>query len=126
MVQARFINDTHTVEVRTAETPVSVNVSASMVIRDHNQLLGRSLADQHPMSAITGLEQALVDVAKTFIFEQATASDTWEIEHNLGKYPSVTIVDTAGNTFFPAVQYIDENNIVVTMNGATSGKAYLN
>lgn len=63
---------------------------------------------------------------KTFVFEQGEASDTWEIEHNLGKFPSVEIVDTAGNRFFPAVQWIDENNCIATMNGACKGKAFLN
>lgn len=63
---------------------------------------------------------------KTFVFEQGEASDTWEIEHNLGKYPSVEIVDTAGNRFFPAVQWVDENNCIATMNGACKGKAFLN
>lgn len=63
---------------------------------------------------------------KTYIFEQGEASDTWYIQHNLGKFPSVEIVDTAGNRFFPAVQWVDENNCIATMNGACKGKAFLN
>ena len=62
----------------------------------------------------------------TFIYEQATASDTWPITHNLERFPSVTIVDSAGNIFYPAVQYVDANHCLVTMNGETTGKAYLN
>lgn len=64
--------------------------------------------------------------ASTFIYEQGTASDTWVIVHNLDKYPSVTIVDSAGNVFTPAVHYDSKNQVTVTMNGATTGKAYLN
>ena len=64
--------------------------------------------------------------SKTFVYEQAQASDTWVIVHNLNKYPSVTIVDSAGNVFTPEVQYDNENQITVTMNGATIGNAYLN
>ena len=63
---------------------------------------------------------------KHFTFEQGIASDTWEINHNLNKFPSVTLVDTAGTQFQGRVEYIDENNCVVYMNGATKGKAYLN
>lgn len=125
MVQARFINDTNTVEVRTNESPATVNVSGSMIVRDHNQLLGRNLPDQHSISSITGLEDALTKL-DTYVHEQATISDTWEIEHNLGRYPSVEVVDTAGNKFFPAVQWINENKLIITMNGATKGKAFLN
>ncbi|GEM_PF-6023053 len=64
--------------------------------------------------------------SETFVFEQGIASDVWEIEHNLGKYPSVSLVDSAGTQFEAAVEYIDENNVTVRMNGATTGKAYLN
>lgn len=91
----------------------------------HNLLLNRDLPDQHPISSITGLEEAL-QRADTFIYEQAVASDTWEIAHNLSKYPSVTVVDSAGTVYYPAVQYVDKNNIIITMNGSTTGKAYLN
>ncbi|MBQ7660152.1 MAG: hypothetical protein IJS26_05420 [Alphaproteobacteria bacterium] len=63
---------------------------------------------------------------KTFIFEQGVASISWTIEHNLNKKPSVTVVDTADNVIWPAVQYIDTNTCVATFNAATRGKAYLN
>lgn len=64
--------------------------------------------------------------ANTFIFEQAIAADTWVIVHNLNKYPSVTIVDSAGRVFLPAVQYDSKNQVTAKINGATTGKAYLN
>jgi len=63
---------------------------------------------------------------KTFVFEQAVSSDEWTITHNLGKHPSVTVVDTAENVIWPVVQYIDDNSCVVRFNAATKGKAYLN
>ena len=62
----------------------------------------------------------------TYIHEQGIAADQWHITHNLKKYPSVTLVDTAGTQFIGKVQYIDENSCIVYMNGATKGKAYLN
>ena len=62
----------------------------------------------------------------TFVYEQAQASDTWEIVHNLNKYPSVVIVDSAGTEIYPAVHYDSKNKCTVTMNGAIKGKAFLN
>ena len=62
----------------------------------------------------------------TYIHEQGVASSEWVINHNLNKFPSVTVVDSADNVFHPAIQYIDENNCIAKMNGATTGKAYLN
>lgn len=64
--------------------------------------------------------------SKTYIHEQAVASDTWHIQHNLNKYPSVQVSDSSGKKFYPAVEWVDENNVIITMNGATTGKAYLN
>ena len=63
---------------------------------------------------------------KHFTYEQAVASDTWVINHNLNKFPSVSLVDTTGVQFQGLVEYIDENNCKVYMNGATKGKAFLN
>lgn len=50
----------------------------------------------------------------------------WEIEHNLGKYPSVTVVDTANNVIYGEILYIDTNNVKVTFSADVTGRAYLN
>ena len=63
---------------------------------------------------------------KTYVFTQATASDTWEIKHNLYKYPSVSIVDSGDNLVYGDVQYIDINTCVCRFSVPFSGKAYLN
>lgn len=63
---------------------------------------------------------------KTYVFTQATASDTWEIKHNLYKYPSVSIVDTGDNIVYGDVEYIDINTCVCHFSAPFSGKAYLN
>ena len=54
------------------------------------------------------------------------SGDIWEIEHNLSKYPSVTIVDTANNVIYGEVIYIDNNNVRITFSSAVTGRAYLN
>ena len=61
-----------------------------------------------------------------YVHTQSVASDTWEITHDLDKYPSVTVVDSGGNVVVGDVRYIDTSNIVVTFRGAFSGVAYLN
>ena len=72
-------------------------------------------------------KEELAEVAdKHFVFEQGIASDTWEIIHNLGKKPSITVVDSADNVVEGAERYIDENTVEVRFNGAFKGKAYLN
>lgn len=62
----------------------------------------------------------------TYIFTQASVSSTWTINHNLGQFPSVTIVDGSGNVVLAEVQYINSNQIIVTFSQPFAGTAYLN
>lgn len=64
--------------------------------------------------------------SSTFIHVQGSASASWIIEHNLEKYPSVTVVTSAGTVVVGDVIYNNENVVTVTFNGAFKGKAYLN
>jgi hypothetical protein len=66
------------------------------------------------------------DDSNTFKHNQTTASATWTINHNLGKFPSVTVVDSANNVVEGCVQYIDNNTIELNFGSAFSGCAYLN
>ena len=63
---------------------------------------------------------------KEFIFNQYNASATWEIQHYLDKYPSVTVVDSAGTEVLGNVEYVNRDSIVVSFNAPFSGVAYLN
>lgn len=60
-----------------------------------------------------------------FIFNQGTPSATWNIAHNLNRFPSVVIVDSGGDQVIGDVNYVDANNITVTFSSAFSGIAYL-
>ena len=61
-----------------------------------------------------------------FTYTQSSASAVWNITHNLGKNPSVSVVDSAGSLVVGEVSYIDNNNLTITFISAFSGKAYLN
>lgn len=56
MVRARFINDVTVIDVTSESEVKRVKLN---VQEDHATLINRDMADQHPMSAITGLETAL-------------------------------------------------------------------
>lgn len=144
---------------------------------DHSVLTNRDKPEQHPIAAITGLQNALdetseaisaekeerieadanlqeqidniiadsvtevvggsnIDVTRenssvtisssTFVYEQGIASNEWQITHNLKKCPSVALVDSAGTVFQAKIEYNDLNTLTIYLNGATTGKAYLN
>ena len=62
----------------------------------------------------------------SFTYSQAVAEDTWNIQHNMGKFPSITVIDTANTVVTGQYTYIDNNNITLTFSVAFAGKAYLN
>lgn len=134
MVQARFINDTKTVDVHgeNQETSVSVvskidekRVGVNSTAR-HDTLTGRDLPNQHPIDAITGLRD-IINKMWTYIHEQEIAETVWVVNHNLGRHPSFVVVDTAGNVQVPdEVTYNSENQITFQFISAFAGKAYFN
>lgn len=63
---------------------------------------------------------------KKYTHLQIVPSEEWIIEHNLSKYPSVTIVDSAGTVVIGDVEYISTMILRVTFTSPFSGEAYLN
>lgn len=57
---------------------------------------------------------------------QAVAATTWNIVHNRGKNPSVTVVDSSDNVIYGDIQHVDNNELNIRFAAAESGKAYLN
>ena len=74
--------------------------------------------------AVFTLSSGLAD--KTFEFTQGVPAVTWNIQHNLGKFPSITVIDTADTVVTGQYTYIDNNNVTLTFSAAFAGKAYLN
>jgi hypothetical protein len=60
------------------------------------------------------------------VHTQTLASATWTVIHNLGKHPSVSIVDSAEEEVIGEVQHTDANVLTIRFSAAFSGKAYLN
>lgn len=65
-------------------------------------------------------------ISKTFVFEQSTPNNVWEIEHNLNKYPNVIVVDELGEEVEADIIYDSLNKVVIEFSVDFSGKAFLN
>ena len=61
-----------------------------------------------------------------FTYVQGVAATTWNIQHNLGKFPSITVIDTANTVVTGEYTYNDINNVTLTFSAGFAGKAYLN
>lgn len=59
------------------------------------------------------------------IHTQGSVSTTWTINHALGGYPSVSIVDSAKTVVIGEVTYVSTTQVVVNFTSAFSGYAYL-
>ncbi len=62
----------------------------------------------------------------TYEHSQLVASDTWTINHQLGKHPAITVVDSGGNVVVGDITYNDTDNAVARFSAAFGGKAYCN
>ena len=98
--------------------PVSVAYAAS-------QGLAGPPGTQGPQG-VPGPQGPPGSTGSTFTYIQASPSNTWHIAHNLGRYPSVTVVDSSGDVVEGDVDYVDANTLVATFNAPFAGDAYLN
>lgn len=92
-------------------------------LRNKPQINGTAL-----MGDLTSVDLGLYGEGntETAIYKQTVASDLWHIEHKLKKFPSVTVVDSAGTVVTGEVTYLDEGTLEVAFSGAFSGTVYLN
>ena len=80
--------------------------------------------DQEIIDVIT--TDGFIKKCETYTHDQGMPQSLWTIQHDLDKYPSVTIVDSSGATVDGVVTYVDNNNITLEFNASFSGLAYLN
>lgn len=85
-----------------------------------NNIVGSELID------VEREDQTVTISSKTFVFEQAIAANEWDIVHNLNKRPSIQLVDSSGKEFEAVKEYISNNQVIIRLDSATSGLAYLN
>jgi hypothetical protein len=67
-----------------------------------------------------------VKESSTYVFEQTTPSNKWNIVHNLNKFPYVTIFDEYNDLVYADVKYISPNEIEINFSQPIKGKCYLN
>lgn len=106
----------------TSELPYSIAVMPNDVVLV--AFLNRHFTDGIIFQNLSRTSQAPGDTS--YIHHQIVPSSTWTITHNLGKYPSVTVVDSSNNVVVGDIQYIDQNTVKIMFTTEFAGKAYLN
>ncbi len=82
-------------------------------------MLGKDLQERITLMETKGSD-------KNYIYTQTIPAAVWTVSHGLGKYSSVTILDSAGTEVIGEVKYIDLNTVQITFSSEFSGKAILN
>lgn len=109
----------------------STHLNANMGIvnateSDYNKLSNKPSINGVVLEGDKSSKDLKIDGDKTYVYYQNVQSDAWEIQHNLDKYPSITVVDSANNIVVGDIRYVDTNNVVVTFTAPFSGKAFCN
>lgn len=60
-----------------------------------------------------------------YAHSQGISASVWPVNHDLGFYPNVTVVDSAGFVVEGHLEYVDTNNLTLTFSAQFSGTAYL-
>lgn len=63
--------------------------------------------------------------APVFVFQQESPATVWVIAHALNGYPTIVVVDSAGQPFIGDVHYDSPAQITITFSAPFSGVAYL-
>lgn len=61
----------------------------------------------------------------SYTHTQSSSSSTWNVTHNLGFYPAVTVVDSGENVVIGDVTYTSVNSLSISFTASFGGKAYL-
>ena len=65
------------------------------------------------------------EVIQNFEFTQATPETEWIIEHNLDKFPAITILKDDGVQIYGGVFYNSLNTVTLSFSQPITGKAFL-
>lgn len=123
------IQETSPIQIQTVEQPVILQPQEqTTTLEDLTDVAITAPTDGQVLVRSNGewVNQAFTAGDINLEHIQGIASDIWTIVHNLNKYPSVTIVDSANDEVEGNVRHISRNQLTVTFSAAFSGRAFLN
>ena len=68
----------------------------------------------------------VIITSQSFRYEQGIPSNTWIIDHNLNKHPTVTLTYYNGQEFEACREYPSNSRVVIKLDNPATGYAFLN
>ena len=65
------------------------------------------------------------DCNRLYVHTQTVASVLWDIQHDLGTFPVIIVVDNQGNRVYGQETYVNKNRVTILFSIPVSGTAYL-
>jgi hypothetical protein len=96
-------------------------VDTSAAVQSVNGMTGHVLLDLQ----FEDIEQSDPVTHVKYVHTQASISSSWVINHNLGFFPNITVLDNSNRILETFIQYNNVNTATIIMNSAASGKAFL-
>jgi hypothetical protein len=91
------------------------------------------IAHKVPVAAVVapgigsrGPQGPMGPAGSSYVHDQSTPAAIWTINHNLNRFPAVSIVDSSNKVVEGDIEYLNSNSVRLTFAGAFSGKAYMN
>jgi hypothetical protein len=111
----------NTVVVEGEETVVQVNEVTNVVIKTEEVITPLVVGVEGPQ----GPQGAPGAGGSTYHHSQPIAATVWNITHNLGYFPNVTVIDSSGAVVEGEIEYLDMNSVRLTFGAGFAGDAYL-
>ena len=91
-------------------------------------MLANDAADYTDQEIIEAKQEIRQEIQQelNYTHNQSVASAVWSVTHDLGRYPSVTVVDSSGAEVKGDVQYTSANTLEIRFSAPFAGKAYCN
>ena len=119
-------NKTYMTPLRTKQAILANKSGGGSGTNNYNDLEGKPKINNVTLEGNKTSSELGLTGDKHFVFTKSTPDSVWDITHDLDKYPSVTVVDSAGSVVIGDITYTSKSALTVTFSAAFSGKAYLN
>ena len=113
------ITDAHLIQKLGGASGIKVSDNGTEILADADELNFNGLIK-------ASLVNGIVDITSDTYIHDNTSNNQWIINHNLGKYPSVTVISNSGGEIFGELTFTDTNTIQLNFSEAVEGNAYLN
>lgn len=121
-----FTPSSLSIDISTTDPMSLTSIEVTNCSNNYNVLAQKPSINGVVLEGDKTTEELKIDCDKTYYHIQSVASDNWVIVHGLNKYPSVSVINSAGDEVVGDIIYNDTNQVTIKFKGSFKGSATLN